>query len=369
MPKNAVILGMPRSGTSLTANVFVRKGYHVGESRLPYLQHGDDHNPFGYFEADDVVDRNVELFRRVDYRFQNTWRFERLPDAAAEAIWKLEPRAEDRRFIKAYAQHSPWVWKDQRLCFTLPYWWKLMDPATTGVLLIRRDPRDIYKSFHRIGWCSLGKEEEARIRDLNAQHLGAAAAAIRALSIPHIEVDYAEFTRSPNEVARRIAAFFELDLSAEDLNVRAELDHSRLRGRASARLRVLLKQLPRGPIRRLERLLPRWAVAAVFPERKFVRHASPGARALTEKLAREDITNEAERHVASRLLADPLAVATAARLTWGRSLSAEFQDRIAARNGGGQGEQGDVLRAQITDELIRELALSLPAPPATTVKA
>jgi hypothetical protein len=367
MPKNAVILGMPRSGTSLTANVFVRKGYHVGESRLPFFQDGDDHNPFGYFEADDVVEKNVELFRRVDYRFYNTWRFERLPRAAAEAIWQLVPSAEDRRFIEAYARHAPWVWKDQRLCFTLPYWWKLMDPATTGVLLIRRDPRDIYNSFHRIGWCSLGKDEEARIRDLNEQHLGAAEAAIAALSIPHIEVDYAEYTRSPHEVARRIAAFFEVELSAEDLNVRAELDHSRLRGRASARLRVLLKRLPRGPIRRLEKLLPRWVVAAVFPERKFVRHASPGARAITEKMAQEDVTNEAEQQVARMLVADPLAVATAARLTWGRSLSAELQDRMAARTGGGQGGREDVLRAQITDELIRDLALSLPTPPATTV--
>ena len=61
MPKNALVIGMPRSGTSLTANVLAGKGYYVGTSRLSSLQHGDNHNPFGYFEADDVVERNVRF--------------------------------------------------------------------------------------------------------------------------------------------------------------------------------------------------------------------------------------------------------------------------------------------------------------------
>jgi hypothetical protein len=307
MPRNAIIVGMPRSGTSLTANVFVRKGYHVGESALPYFRSGDDHNPFGYFEADDVVEGNVGLLRRVGYRFQNTWRFEQLTEAAATAIGELTPTVEDRELVGRYDRRAPWVWKDQRLCFTLPFWWKLMDSRKVGVLLIRRDPRDIYNSFQRIGWCRRGAGEEARVRELNQQHLAAAEGAIRELSIPHIEVEYTEYVRDPERVAKRMGDFFQLDLSGDDLNVKRELDHSRLYGRTSARLRVLLKQLPREPIRRVERLLPRWAVAAVFRERRYVRNPSPGARVITERLAREDVAGAAEREIAGRLRVDPPA--------------------------------------------------------------
>ena len=362
MPKNVLILGMPRSGTSLTANVFVRKGYHVGESSLPYFRDGDDHNPFGYFEADDVVERNVELFRRVGYHYYNTWRFEMLSEAAENALRELVPTEEDRRFVEAYDLRSPWVWKDQRLCFTLPYWWKLMDPSRVGVLLIRRNPRDVHLSFQRMGWSAGGEEELERVRRLTGQHLGAAEAAIRVLRIPHIEVDYAEYSRAPREVARRIGDFFGLELTGSELNVHPELDHSRPRGRAMARLRLLLKRLPRGPVRRLERLLPHRAVAAVFPERRYLRHSPVGARAVTEELAREDLSGKAEQEVAARLRQEPLAVAVAARLTWGRSLSSEYERRLALHARDTAGSGGDSVQAQVTDELIRELTMSLAAP-------
>jgi hypothetical protein len=359
MAKNVLIVGMPRSGTSLTANLFVRQGYYVGKSELSNFESGDDHNPFGYFEADDVVERNINLFRRVGYRFQNTWRFEKLSIEAAAKIRELEPEPGDREFVERYFRSSPWVWKDQRLCFTLPYWWKLMDPAKVGVLLIRRDPKDIYNSFYRIGWCSRGSREEARIHELNEQHLGSAEAAIRDLSIPHIEVEYTEYMRTPELVAQRISEFFELDLTGADLNVKAELDHSRLSGRTSARLRVLLKRLPREPIRRIERLLPRWAVAAAFPERRYLRDPSPGARAITEALAREDVAGEPECEVARRLGVEPLAVAVAARLTWRQTLSAELRDRLGSS---GDGER-QALRDKTIEQLIGELRLTVtPAP-------
>lgn len=40
-----VIIGMPRSGTSMTAGIFAKHGVWVGETRQ-----GDAHNPKGYFE-------------------------------------------------------------------------------------------------------------------------------------------------------------------------------------------------------------------------------------------------------------------------------------------------------------------------------
>lgn len=358
MPRNALIVGMPRSGTSLTAAVLARKGYYVGGSRLSAFQHGDDHNPFGYFEADDVVERNVEIFRRVGFPFQNTWRFDPLSAAQARAISDLAPSEADRELVAAYDASAPWLWKDQRLCFTLPYWWKLLDARATSVVVVRRKPRHIYESFVRMGWCERGEEQERRVERLVEQHLGAARVALDALSIPYLEVDYADYASAPGRVAQRLGQFLEVDLTSADLNVRPELDHTRPRGVVSARLRTLIKKLPRGPVRQAERLLPRWLVTLMFPERRYVRPL-PAADAVTsEHLAIEDAAGAAERELAAKLDRDPVDVALAARRTWGRSLSIELQHRA---DGGRQSAapRDAVEREQLMAALARELSLSL----------
>lgn len=359
MPRNALIVGMPRSGTSLTAGVLARKGYYVGGSRLSAFQHGDDHNPFGYFEADDVVEHDVEIFRRVGFHFQNTWRFDMISAAEAEAIWDLTPTEADRALVAAYEGRRPWLWKDQRLCFTLPYWWKLLDRSATRVLVVTRRPKHIYDSFVRMGWCARGEEQERRVERLTDQHLGAARAALRALQIPSMEIDYADYAGAPARVAERIGRFLDVELSSDDLNVRPELDHTRPRGILSARLRALIKKLPRGPVRRLERLLPRSAVTLLFPERRYVRPLPPGEAVTSARLAMEDASGPAERELAEQLGRDPVDVALAARRTWGRSLSIELQHRERMRDDGVTPPVHAVERVQLMAELARELTASL----------
>lgn len=270
MPKNAIVVGMPRSGTSLATAIFARKGYCVGASSIRRVREGDDYNPYGYFEADDLIEKNVELFQQVGYFFHNTWLFDPIPPESVFRIAQLAPQETYRHFVEMYQEKSPWVWKDPRLCFTLSYWWKLIDPAHTGVLLVRRDPIEIYRSFRYKGWCPSGGEDELeRVRECTKQHLEAATRAIDSLAIPHVVVDYAEYRQCPEQIARRLGEFFDIDLAPVDLNFRPELNHNSVRGRVAAWLRIRLMKLPRRPIRKLERLIPRRLLALIFPERKY----------------------------------------------------------------------------------------------------
>jgi len=70
--KNAIVLGMPRSGTSMTAAIFARQGYFLAADTNEELRPGDEHNPAGYFEASGLVERNAHLFRRVGYTAHNS---------------------------------------------------------------------------------------------------------------------------------------------------------------------------------------------------------------------------------------------------------------------------------------------------------
>jgi hypothetical protein len=269
MRKNLIIVGMARSGTSLTAGMFARRGYFVGRTEHADRHFGKYRNPFGYFEADQLIEENVKVLHAAGYPFHNTWLFEPISDSAVEEIYRLQPSEEHRRFIQSYDEVSPWVWKDPRLCFTLPYWWKLINPSRTGAIVVHRDPSDIYLSFRRLGWCPSGKAARGRVIDLVEQHMSAASNAIESLRIPYITVDYADYIRAPEVVALRLSDFCGSELSVEDLNVRAELNHSTLKGRLTTYVRLAVKKLPERPIKRLESLVPSRLVALIFPESKY----------------------------------------------------------------------------------------------------
>src|SRR5918999_879126 len=170
MSKNVIIVGMARSGTSVTARIFTYKGYFIGDMNKTFVREGDDHNPFGYFEADDLVAENVRVLNDSGFPFHNTWLFQPISQESAARIADIPILPAHRAFLRRYEENAPWVWKDPRLCFTLPYWWRLMDAARTVVVLVRRDPIDIYWSFQRMGWCKWGRAGRDLVVELVRQH-------------------------------------------------------------------------------------------------------------------------------------------------------------------------------------------------------
>jgi hypothetical protein len=270
MPRNAIIVGMARSGTSAVAAIFARQGYYLGHSSERHIREGDSHNPFGYFEADDIINRNVAVLRRAGYDHHNTWLFDPIPAAAVERIQILDPAPEDRQLVEDYDERSPWLWKDPRLCFTLPYWWRLVDGKNTRVIIVRRDPLHVYRSFRRMEWCPSGEQARRALVERVEQHIGTAMAAVEDHAIPHITIAYADFKHAPDAVARRISAVLDLEISVEDLNVQPDLDHSTPRGRIATAIRLQTLRLPRHVRKRLEMQLPERILAALFRERRYL---------------------------------------------------------------------------------------------------
>lgn len=262
--RNVLVVGMPRSGTSMTAYVFARQGYYVAESPDEELRPGDAFNPTGYWEPRRVIDANAELFRAVGYPHDNTWLYDAIRPDQIEALASLPVRADHRALVGQYDAHPPWMWKDPRLCYTLAYWWPLMNPATTAVLLIRRDPEEILQSFLRLGW----RDGEGARADVTARvesHLGAAERTIERLGIPHLAVNYADFQARPAETAARISVFFGVRIRAEDLGFRQVLNHSRGFGRLSGFAMRLANHMPGGMRRIVKRVLPTAVLNRVFP--------------------------------------------------------------------------------------------------------
>lgn len=269
MRKNVIVVGPPRSGTSLTASVFAGQGYYVAEEREAELRGGDDHNPFGYWEAEGVIARNAEVFARAGFPHHNTWLFDAIADDQVERIQALDASDDHRRFVERYDEHAPWMWKDPRLCYTLGYWWPLVRQDSTVVLVVRRDVEAVYRSFRRLEWCASGPEAHEEVRRRIRHHVDTALATVKRLQIPHLVVEYEEYLITPEAVAQRIGDHCGLDLSGRDLNVRRELNHASARGRVGTWVRRLAGMLPGSARQRIKSLVPDRVIRLVLAEKRY----------------------------------------------------------------------------------------------------
>lgn len=263
MPKNAVIVGMPRSGTSLIASIFARHGYYTGDDCRP----ADHFNPTGYWECDALVEANGRILQSSGFAHDNSWMYEALSSSHLAALGRMQAGEADRDLLSRFSSRAPWVWKDPRLCYTLGVWWQLLDPAHTRVLLVVRDPDAIFNSFVRVGWRNDSEadreETHRRVRD----HLAFARGMIHGLGISAVEVEYSDIGNDPVGTARRISEAFDVEILPGELGFDEKLDHNTKLGRTAARVDRVATAIP-APLRRMIKLLtPDFLLKWLYPER------------------------------------------------------------------------------------------------------
>jgi len=137
--RDVVVVGAPRSGTSMLAGLFVDAGFHAGRRLIP----PNPSNPAGFFEDLDVNRANDDLLEAVADR----------PVGGTEA----PPR--HLRWLGAYGEPvraaggvdlaplvppHPFVLKDPRCCYTLPAWRGVLGDA--AVVVIVRHPDEVAAS-------------------------------------------------------------------------------------------------------------------------------------------------------------------------------------------------------------------------------
>ncbi|MGH7907869.1 MAG: hypothetical protein ACREP6_14695, partial [Candidatus Binataceae bacterium] len=135
MPRNCLILGSGRSGTSLTAGLFAKAGYFMGEEL--YDEAAGDGNPKGFFEDREINLINEDLLgpvikayrhrtankifhrmRRRDLKLREWQRW--LATLPASACIGSSPKIERR--IQRLAAREPFCFKDPRFSYTLGVW-------------------------------------------------------------------------------------------------------------------------------------------------------------------------------------------------------------------------------------------------------
>jgi hypothetical protein len=127
-PKRIVVLGIMRSGTSLTAELVRLWGAYAGTENELWKSDASDPRGYGYMEYIPLQNLNDEL---LDYNEAVPPAHEILEEKASDPIYREKALelidAMDQRAVKANA--PAWVWKDARTVLTLPFWAKILaDP-------------------------------------------------------------------------------------------------------------------------------------------------------------------------------------------------------------------------------------------------
>lgn len=135
-----VVTGPPRSGTSAITRLLDLAGLAtcVAADRVG----GGPNNPKGHWESKSVLTVNNRLLERVATR----WWCPPPPGVHLEAEAADQRAARD--VFRATHPTTPWLVKDPRFAFTLPFWRRTLEDVTAVVVPIRR-PDEVVASIRR----------------------------------------------------------------------------------------------------------------------------------------------------------------------------------------------------------------------------
>ena len=195
--KTVVVLGMHRSGSSLTSGLLEALGVDMGERLMAESRA----NPVGYFEDEEVLHVNRQILRAAG----GTW----YDPPTTEAI--RAQREPFRSRVEALVRDKPalWGWKDPRTSLTLEVY---LDHLThPHVVVTHRDAEAIARSLVKRG--DMQYEEALALTALYEERIGALLDAHPEL--PRLHVSYEAIVRRPERWIGEAARFIGLRPTSE----------------------------------------------------------------------------------------------------------------------------------------------------------
>jgi hypothetical protein len=140
--RGAVVLGMDRSGSSVTTRMLHQSGFFIGRA-VDVLQ-ADLSNPTGYFENTRALATNEEVLSDLGYSLRSPDGLERLTPSAELACRLQDVLAN----LLAAAETAPLALKDPRISMLIRAWRPLLDGVLHPVLVVRH-PGEVACSLRR----------------------------------------------------------------------------------------------------------------------------------------------------------------------------------------------------------------------------
>jgi hypothetical protein len=140
--RGVLLLGMHRSGTSVATRLLVKLGLEPPPD--DDLMEADSDNALGYWESKRLTKLNDDILAVLGA----SWYAPPSLSEISSRLPELQDRSGEAETVARALLHDGWVWKDPRLCLTLPFWDDLLG-RQHPLLVVHRDPRDIVDSLVR----------------------------------------------------------------------------------------------------------------------------------------------------------------------------------------------------------------------------
>ena len=211
-PRVVIVLGMARTGTSVTTRILNILGVSLGEPEA-LLGAIEQINDKGFYEHYAIMRLNTALLRRLG----GSWR----DPPPLPPGWESDPGLDDLReqaaaiIANEFADEPLWGFKDPRTCLTLPFWRPLIGPA--AFVICHRHPLEIADSLLRRD--ALTTEQSIALwRRYTAGAIAATA------DDPRVIIGYRSELGDPFAACQKLASFLGVPECAGDPSVRREVD-------------------------------------------------------------------------------------------------------------------------------------------------
>lgn len=146
MSKRIIVLGIMRSGTSLTAELIRRWGTYSGGENNLWKSDIKDPRGYGYMEYIPLQDLNDEL---LDHNDMVPLSNDLLEEKALDPVLRKKALSLIQRMDQETEANKldTWIWKDARLPLTLPFWVKFWDDPIYVITI--RHPAEVALSSAR----------------------------------------------------------------------------------------------------------------------------------------------------------------------------------------------------------------------------
>ncbi len=214
MSRPVCILGMHRSGTSLTAAIVAALGVDFGPADGLMSPHPAD-NPAGYYEQEEVTRLNDELLET----YHGEWsRPPRILPGLSLGWWLGHMRDRAETLLRTHYGDARWGFKDPRFSLTLPFWSPIV--GEMDFLICIRDPREVTASLLIR---ARGTPPDPAAAPLDAadwervwlRYIGAALANTRGKR--RLIIFHADLLRETGTQAARIAEYLGVDAERDEL--------------------------------------------------------------------------------------------------------------------------------------------------------
>lgn len=195
-PKTVIILGMHRTGTSMTGGLLSRLGVDMGRELLGRKWS----NPFGHFEDKNFLELNKRILQTAGGGWDSPPRKETILSQRDKFMGEIKNLTSGRK-------PKIWGWKDPRTSLTIELYLPCL--ANPYFLVCRRDPNSITESLKRRNKMEIkvGKRlaeiYEERIDDFFNEHP----------ELQKLDLFYEEITSNPEKWIKKIVDFLEIRVS------------------------------------------------------------------------------------------------------------------------------------------------------------